>query len=102
MKLAKVIGQVVATVRSDRLSLDKLALIRFIDHNGKEDGGVSVAVDNLGAGVGEWVLVVAGSSARLSVNADGKVPVDLSVVGIVDEVTSDTDLCFRKNQQPTV
>ena len=98
MKLAKVIGQVVATVRSERLSMDKLVLVKFINPAGEEDSAVSVAVDNLGAGEGEWVLVVSGSSARLSVDADARVPVDLSVVGIVDEVTGDTGVWF-KNQQ---
>lgn len=99
MKLAKVIGQVVATVRSERLSMDKLVLIKCLDQDGKEESAVSVAVDKLGAGEGEWVLVVAGSSARLSVDSNGQVPVDLSVVGIVDEVTSDNTIWFQKNQQ---
>lgn len=99
MKLAKVIGQVVATVRSERLSMDKLVLVKFINQAGEEEeDAVSVAVDSLGAGEGEWVLVVAGSSARLSVGDNGQVPVDLSVVGIVDEVTSNTAFWF-KNQQ---
>jgi ethanolamine utilization protein EutN len=99
MKLAKVIGQVVATVRSDRLGMDKLALIKFIREDGKEEAGVSVAVDRLGAGQGEWVLVVAGSSARMTVDGAGQAPVDLSVVGIVDEVTSDAATWFQKSQQ---
>jgi len=98
MKLAKVIGKVVATVRSDRLGMDKLALIKFIDQSGKEEPSVAVAVDKLGAGEGEWVLVVGGSSARMSVDDHGKSPVDLSVVGIVDEVTSDKSTWFQKNQ----
>lgn len=99
MRLAKVIGQVVATVRSERLSMDKLALITFIDRDGKEDSAVSVAIDKLGAGEGEWVLVVAGSSARMSIDASGQVPIDLSVVGIIDEVTSNKSSWFQKNQQ---
>ncbi len=99
MKLAKVIGQVVATVRSDRLGMDKLALIKFISEDGKEEPGVAVAVDRLGAGEGEWVLVVAGSSARMSVDSAAQAPVDLSIVGIVDEVTGQQSTWFQKNQQ---
>jgi ethanolamine utilization protein EutN len=99
MRLAKVIGQVVATVRSDRLGMDKLALVKFIDQAGEEEPSVAVAVDRLGAGEGEWVLVVAGSSARMSVDPEGQVPVDLSVVGIVDEVTSNKSPLFQKSQQ---
>lgn len=99
MRLAKVIGQVVATIRSDRLGMDKLALIKFINQQGKEESSVAVAVDKLGAGEGEWVLVVSGSSARLSLDDSGQVPVDLSVVGIVDEVTCEKSSWFQKNQQ---
>ncbi len=99
MRLAKVVGQVVATVRSDRLGMDKLTLIKFIDQDGNPESAVSVAVDKLGAGEGEWVLVVGGSSARMSVDGGGQVPVDLSIVGIVDEVTSDAGTLFKKNQR---
>lgn len=99
MRLAKVIGQVVATIRSDRLGMDKLSLIQFINQAGEEESSVAVAVDKLGAGEGEWVLVVGGSSARISIDSNGQAPVDLSVVGIVDEVTSDKSSWFNKNQQ---
>lgn len=100
MRLAKVIGQVVATIRSDRLGMDKLALIAFIDQSGKEEPSVAVAVDKLGAGEGEWVLVVSGSSARMSIDSAGQSPIDLSVVGIVDEVTSNKSTLFQKSKQP--
>ena len=99
MRLAKVIGQVVATIRSDRLGMDKLARLKFIDQAGLEEPSVVVAVDKLGAGEGEWVLVVGGSSARMSIDESGQVPVDLSVVGIVDEVTSNKSPLFQKYQQ---
>jgi len=99
VKLAKIVGQVVATVRSEKLCTDKLALLRFIGEDGTEEPGVAVAVDRLGAGEGEWVLVVAGSSARMSVDNEGQTPVDLSIVGIVDEVTSNEFTWFQKNKQ---
>jgi len=99
MRLAKVIGQVVATVRSEGLGMDKLALIKFIDQNGEEESSVSVAADRLGAGEGEWVLVVGGSSARISVDHNGRAPIDLSVVAIVDEVTGGTNIWFQKYQR---
>ncbi|ABM18324.1 MULTISPECIES: EutN/CcmL family microcompartment protein [Marinobacter] len=99
MRLAKVIGQVVATVRSERLGMDKLALIKFIDQDGNEESSVMVAADRLGAGEGEWVLVVSGSSARMSVDGTGQTPVDLSIVGIIDEVTGGTETWFKKYQR---
>ncbi|WBU39495.1 EutN/CcmL family microcompartment protein [Marinobacter alkaliphilus] len=99
MRLAKVIGQVVATVRSERLGMDKLALVKFIDQDGKEENSVMVAADRLGAGEGEWVLVVSGSSARMSVDGTGQTPVDLSIVGIIDEVTGGPTTWFQKYQR---
>lgn len=99
MRLAKVIGNVVATIRSDRLGMDKLALVKFIDQSGKEESSVAVAVDKLGAGEGEWVLIVGGSSARMSVGDNGQSPIDLSVVGIVDEVNSEKSTWFQKSQR---
>ena len=101
MRLAQVIGQVVATVRNPALGMDKLLLVHLLDRDGEPERAVHVAVDNLGAGNGEWVLVVAGSSARLSVGRGGvsdAAPVDLCVVGIVDQVTSEAGLNFTKGR----
>lgn len=97
MRLAQIIGQVVATVRNPHLGMDKLLLIQMLDVNGKPEPQVQVAVDNLGAGTGEWVLVVTGSSARNTVASSSSAPVDLSVVGIVDEVSSAEGLNYSKN-----
>lgn len=58
-----------------------------------------VAADRLGAGEGEWVLVVSGSSARMSVDGTGQTPVDLSIVGIIDEVTGGSTTWFQKYQR---
>lgn len=99
MRLAKIVGQVVATVRSEKLCTDKLSLLRFISEDGTEEPGIAVAVDRLGAGEGEWVLVVAGSSARMSIDDGGQAPIDLSIVGIVDEVTSTEFTWFQKSKQ---
>lgn len=96
MRLAQVVGQVVATVRSPELGGDKLLLVQTLDGEGRPEPQVQVAVDRLGAGTGEWVLLVSGSSARMSVAGGGSAPVDLSVVGIVDEVTSAEGLNYSK------
>ena len=97
MRLAQVIGQVVATVRNPALGMDKLLLVHLLDRTGEPEQAVHVAVDNLGAGTGEWVLVVSGSSARLSVSDTQQSAVDLCVVGIIDQVTSLSELNFRKD-----
>lgn len=58
MKLAVVIGQIVCTVRHPGLEHDKLLLVETINRQGEPSGECSVATDSIGAGNGEWVLVV--------------------------------------------
>ena len=94
MKLAVVIGQVVSTVKSSGFEQERLLLIDFIDANGKPEGETHVAADGIGAGTGEWVLVVQGSSARKTISND--VPIDMSIIGIVDEVVLRNKLVFHK------
>lgn len=95
MKLAVVTGQVVCTVRHDALAHDKLLTVEMIDAQGQPDGVCAVATDNIGAGVGEWVLLVSGSSARQA-QRDNASPVDLCVIGIVDEVVAGGRVIFHK------
>lgn len=94
MKLAVVIGQVVSTVKSSGLEQERLLLVDFIGPDGKPEGETHVAADNIGAGTDEWVLVVQGSSARKTIN--NEVPVDMSIVGIVDEVVLRDKIVFHK------
>lgn len=88
MRLGKVVGTVVATQKDPKLVGWKLLLVREM----KMDGGLTdtyvVAIDTVGAGIGETVLTVSGSSARLANRAE-QVPVDSSVIGIVDAVECD-------------
>jgi ethanolamine utilization protein EutN len=85
MLLGKVVGTVVATRKDARLVSSKLLIVRPIDPRGKAEGGYLVAVDTVDAGVGETVLVVSGSSARMASTLKD-CPVDAAIVGIVDEV----------------
>ena len=85
MLLAKIVGTVVATRKDPRLVSTKLLVARPIDPRGKPEGGYLVAVDTVDAGVGETVLIVSGSSARLAAGMKD-CPVDAAVVGIVDAV----------------
>jgi microcompartment protein CcmK/EutM len=83
--LAKIVGTVVATRKDPRLVSNKLLVARPIDPRGKPEGGYLVAVDTVDAGVGETVLIVSGSSARLAAGMKD-CPVDAAVVGIIDAV----------------
>jgi ethanolamine utilization protein EutN len=83
--LAKIVGTVVATRKDPRLVSNKLMVVRAIDPRGKAEGNYLVAIDTVDAGVGETVLVVSGSSARMASGLKD-CPVDAAIVGIIDEI----------------
>ncbi|WP_312095166.1 EutN/CcmL family microcompartment protein [Aminipila sp.] len=85
MKVAKVIGNIWATRKDERLAGLKLMILLPIDLLHEESYHTPiVAADIIGAGVGETVLFVSGSSARSAVG-DTTIPVDATIVGIVDD-----------------
>lgn len=96
MELAVVIGQVVSTVKCPGIHKDRLLLVDFIDADGKPRGEPHVAADGIGAGDGEWVLVTQGSSARRASPDADSLPIDMSIIGIVDEVVIQGRLAYRK------
>ena len=85
MLLGKIVGTVVATRKDPRLVSSKLLVVRPVDPKGKAEGNYLVAIDTVDAGVGETVLVVSGSSARMAAGLKD-CPVDAAVIGIVDAV----------------
>ena len=89
MFLARVIGTVVATRKDERLEGRKLLVCRPVSPAGDPEGSYLVAVDTVGAGFHETVLIVSGSSARMAGGTQS--PVDAAIVGIVDTVRMDTE-----------
>ena len=85
MLLAKIVGTVVATRKDPRLVSSTLLVVRPMDPRGKAEGNYLVAIDTVDAGVGETVLVVSGSSARMAAGLKD-CPVDAAIIGIVDEI----------------
>jgi microcompartment protein CcmK/EutM len=85
MTLGKVIGTVWATRKDEQLTGMKLQLVREIDADGTEKSRMVVAVDSVGAGVGEIVLFAQGSSARQTELTKNK-PVDAVITAIVDKM----------------
>ena len=85
MIVGKVIGNVWATRKEDGLSGMKLMVIRRLDACTNEELDSLVAVDFIGAGIGDRVLVTTGSSAR-NAGSISDAPVDATIVGIIDEV----------------
>ena len=79
-----VIGNVVSTKKQESLTGSKFLEVRIIENNTETDKYI-VAVDSVGAGIGEEVLVVTGSSARVAVG-DINSPVDAVVAGIIDKI----------------
>lgn len=88
MLIGTIIGNVWATRKNDGLNGCKLMVVAPYEYSGYEKKYPVVAVDTIGAGIGETVLVVSGSSARISIG-DGKSPIDHVIVGIVDKVDID-------------
>jgi ethanolamine utilization protein EutN len=103
MFVAKVTGSVVATQKVDSMKGHKLLIVEPYRIDGaKRDklvttGRTFVAVDTVGAGEGEYVLIVQGSSARLTPETKN-LPVDAVIIGLVDTVNVDSKNVFdRKN-----
>lgn len=94
MELGRVVGQVISTVRDKGLPNLTFLLVDVVDGRGVVTRTGQVAADTLGAGEGELVLLVRGSTARLIL--DARMPVDLSVVGIVDQITAGKNALYTK------
>jgi ethanolamine utilization protein EutN len=85
MIIGRILGTVVATRKDPRLEGKKLLLVRQLNLQGEDESSYLVAVDTVGAGFRERVLVVSGSSARLAEGMQDR-PVDAAIVGIIDTV----------------
>lgn len=83
MQLARVIGNIVATVKNAELEGRKLLIIQSIDEELKPVGKPLVAIDSVGAGTGELVFWCRGKEASFPFEG-GSVPTDCTIVGIVD------------------
>ncbi len=88
MIICRVIGHVWATKKEQRLEGLKLMIVREEDGPKNAKDKVYVAADVVGAGVGERVLVVSGSTARQAFGRDN-VPADMAIVGIIDSLEVD-------------
>ena len=84
MIIARILGSVVSTQKDERLSGKKLLIVKPINLDGTDQSGYVVAVDTVGAGFHERVLVVSGSSARLA-EGNKDAPVDAAIVGVIDQ-----------------
>lgn len=84
MRIARVVGTIVATRKDPNLVGAKLLLLQLVGSDGRLASGTHLAVDALGAGVGELVLLLLEGRAAGSVLGRPEAPVDAAIVGIVD------------------
>jgi microcompartment protein CcmK/EutM len=95
MLLGRVAGTLVASRKDSGLEGQKLLVVRELDADGRETGGHVVAVDSVGAGVGEVVLWASGSSARQTPATQDR-PCDAVIMAIVDMWEIGDQVVYRK------
>jgi ethanolamine utilization protein EutN len=83
MLAGKVIGSIVSTRKSEKLVGNKFMIVELAQKMGT-DGSQLIAIDHIGAGIGEFVLIATGSAARIGCDVEDA-PVDAAIVGIIDE-----------------
>ncbi len=96
MLIARVRGSAVSTVKDPSLTGFKLLLVQETDESGTARGDIFVAVDGVGAGTGELVLVATGSAARYGERTRDQAS-DALVVGVLDSMDVDGSVTFRKS-----
>ena len=83
MIVGKVVGSIVSTRKNENLIGNKFMIVEPVSKMRSETAAL-VAIDNIGAGIGEFVLVACGSAARIGCDME-KAPVDTAIVGIIDD-----------------
>lgn len=85
MKLAKVIGNIVATRKEESLVGSKLMIVKRIDSKSEYIDSEEIAVDFVGAGIGDVVLVAQGSAVRIDPRRKESM-IDMAIIGIIDAI----------------
>ena len=98
MKLGRIIGTVVSTVKDEKRNGLKLFVVCDLSMEMVNRESFVVAADSVGAGVGEVVLYASGSSARQTKLTEGR-PVDACVMAIVDQIDVGKGLIYNKGTE---
>ncbi len=85
MLAGKVVGSIVSTRKNDKLIGNKFMIVEIVNSMRAKEQQL-IAIDNIGAGIGEYVLVAQGSAARIGCDMKDA-PVDAAIVGIIDDGT---------------
>jgi microcompartment protein CcmK/EutM len=95
MRIAKVIGTTISTIKDEKLSGRKLLILRETDETGTAYGKPYVAVDTLDAGIGDLVLTAHGSGGRQTTLTKNS-PVDAVIMAVIDHLEVGGEVVFRK------
>lgn len=87
MLIGRVVGNLVATQKNERLEGAKLLLVQPLGLAGADQGVAVLAIDSCDAGVGDRVLLVQEGKSAMAVLGRGQAAVDAAVVGVIDEVS---------------
>ena len=96
MLIARVVGDVVSTIKDDKIVGRKLLIVREVTTENEIVGKPIVAVDTVDAGVGDVVLIAQGSSARQT-TITKETPTDAVIMAIVDSLELQGKVAFRKS-----
>lgn len=95
MILGRVVGTVVSTSKDEGLDGLKLLVVQHVKADLTEQNAYTIAADGIGAGFGEYVLVVTGSSARLGTRVKNR-PLDASILAIIDQIEVEGKSVYTK------
>ncbi len=98
MNFGRVVGTVVSTSKDEKLEGLKLLVVQHVNMDMKDLNAFTVAADGIGCGVGEYVLTVSGSSARMGSKVLNR-PVDASILAIVDSVEVGGKIVYDKTRE---
>ena len=101
MQLGEVVGTVVATHKDPKLVGLKFLVVKNVDVDLRPLSSFVIAIDSVGAGLGDVVLHVAGSSARMTEQTHER-PVDAVIMAIVDAVEIDATYTYEKRRYESV
>jgi microcompartment protein CcmK/EutM len=97
MLIARVVGSAVSTIKDEKLTGLKLLVVREVTPGNELIGKPLVAIDAVGAGEGELVLIASGSSARQTTATNNK-PVDAVIMAILDSLQVEGELTYVKGR----
>ena len=96
MLIARVVGTAVSTIKDENLTGVKLLVVQEADVHGEAIGKPLVAIDSVGAGSGDLVLIASGSSARLTEITENR-PVDAVIMAILDSLEVAGSVTYQKS-----